>query len=360
MVNCRSNGFGLVPLTPILIYLIISALIGVAVYFIFNKKGKKGKKGKKKSGEFPLGLGKKQSFTENFVKSTFGETPTLVPTYPASTRKPLTEYPDGTKINVSVGDMNFTSEFPDGTNLTHEQQILSMILGLKLSKMRIFFDGAGDETSYLDPNLRKLPESLEDANEWLKHAKKYKNYMNFLFYVMVSYLIGFGDKMEYMLDYCDKNIKTCEDKTFPIKQIVAIISVTLNTDILGEPGNQLGAGYDEYEIDFLEASRYTELPINFNFDKNKKIRFIAFKYFGKEDSTSSQTSKIIVNATDTQGKQLIFNSDTSFYDNRQSYNYNLDIPPYDYPITLSDITVTLTCPGKYAAIKDFSIIFVYD
>ena len=91
---------------------------------------------------------------------------------------------------------------------------------------------------------------------------------------------------------------------------------------------------------------------------------IAFKYLGTEDTPTGEVFSMVQvkpTGTDYDNKPLTqFNSDTSFFDNRQSFNYNLDTLPYVYPVTLSNITIMLTCPGKSAAIKDFSIVFVYE
>jgi hypothetical protein len=89
---------------------------------------------------------------------------------------------------------------------------------------------------------------------------------------------------------------------------------------------------------------------------------------GKEDNNTSNLSLIKIVGKDELGK-LITNGttliehelETSLHDNKQSFNYTLfPLWGYNYPLMLSDMIITLTCPGKSAHIRDFSIIFVYN
>ena len=256
----------------------------------------------------------------------------------------LTTYPDGSKVNVSNQVM---SVYPDGVTVVPIEQQVAVVVTINradMTKMNSY------GTIYVSIN------SAEEASSILSNLSQTNTdaYSFFGMYAIIM-LLAYGSELFNQLTYCNNN-KDNGICTSSMKAVY-ITDYMLNVDLLnGTPST--GNGWNQYTIPTVTLNRGSNISpsfitplINYN---TKQIKNIVLKYRGKESNTSGTPSKLTINVNGES-----FMTDTAFFDNRESYNYNIFCPPVKYPLVVSVFTISLSCPGTSVSVDDLQLLFVY-
>ena len=252
----------------------------------------------------------------------------------------LDQYQDGTYLSPLGMMTPVMTVFPDGNPVPIQQQLFFLTYNLRMNEKRM-------PTNYSGPNMDQMMKinTQDDMNTFIKSVTN-KDMRAYLTEYAYAVILLFGSNIFNFISWVAKNAST-------YTPMIYFINSCLNIDLFTGK-TSVGNGWDQYSINSLNVSSDTPLitsPV-ITYDQSP-IKSILLKYKGYELGSTTSVIKVIVNGTTT------LSTDTSFQDDRTDYNYNIYCLPLDYPITLSSLTMTLTCPGTNAGIDDAIILIVY-